>query len=389
MKLQLGETIRTLRARDGRTQEDLATAIGVSCQAVSRWEKGGSYPDMELIPAIAAYFGVSIDWLFGYDNERETLIDALVSEITEKNRANNGEDVCLDECIRMAREGLARYPGNEKLTLTLAAVLYNAGYARYGEHHLTDDQGYDILDTEKHKTYAEWAEAILLYEKLLENLPEGESRHQAVRELIQLYLNVGRSEDALALAETAPPLYDCRELLSICACDGKARAELTSKALLACAHQTAYLILSVLMSRKAHMTEEEAVTAVRGAISLYHILFPEGECGVYHGSLCSLHMYLSHRLWRAGQHDEAFAALDMALAHGKKFVEVGKEGDFVYTSPLVQGLSNEIDLYDRSRYLEQLPEDWPWWSTPNPGPAKAEMEKDPRWDDWVKRCREG
>lgn len=51
MKLSVGETIRALRRRDGRTQEALAEALGVTGQAVSRWEAGGSYPDLELIPA--------------------------------------------------------------------------------------------------------------------------------------------------------------------------------------------------------------------------------------------------------------------------------------------------------------------------------------------------
>ena len=63
MKLSVGETIRALRRRDGRTQEALAEALGVTGQAVSRWEAGGSYPDLELIPAIAHFFGVSIDEL--------------------------------------------------------------------------------------------------------------------------------------------------------------------------------------------------------------------------------------------------------------------------------------------------------------------------------------
>ena len=62
--------IRELRNRDGRTQEVLAEELGVTAQAVSRWEKGICYPDMEIIPSIANYFGVSIDELFGYDNDR-------------------------------------------------------------------------------------------------------------------------------------------------------------------------------------------------------------------------------------------------------------------------------------------------------------------------------
>ena len=65
----LGERIKELRRRDGRTQEALASELGVTAQAVSRWEKGICCPDMELIPSIANFFCVSIDELFGYDFE--------------------------------------------------------------------------------------------------------------------------------------------------------------------------------------------------------------------------------------------------------------------------------------------------------------------------------
>ena len=81
--IQLGERIKEFRQRDGRTQEALANALGVTAQAVSRWEKGICYPDMGMIPSIANYFGVSIDELFGYDNERSKKIDALVERIAD------------------------------------------------------------------------------------------------------------------------------------------------------------------------------------------------------------------------------------------------------------------------------------------------------------------
>jgi transcriptional regulator with XRE-family HTH domain len=68
MQLNLGSKIRELRVRDGRTQEALAEALGLTSQAVSRWESGGSYPDMEIIPSIANYFGVTIDELLGNDS---------------------------------------------------------------------------------------------------------------------------------------------------------------------------------------------------------------------------------------------------------------------------------------------------------------------------------
>ena len=59
--IKLGERIKELRLRDGRTQDGLASELGVTAQAVSRWEKEICYPDMEMIPSIANYFGVSID----------------------------------------------------------------------------------------------------------------------------------------------------------------------------------------------------------------------------------------------------------------------------------------------------------------------------------------
>ena len=71
MLVEIGSKIKSLRKRDGRKQEDLANALGVTCQAISRWEAGGGYPDIELIPAIANYFNVSIDELFGYSKDRE------------------------------------------------------------------------------------------------------------------------------------------------------------------------------------------------------------------------------------------------------------------------------------------------------------------------------
>ena len=148
MQLNLGQKIRELRQRDGRTQETLAEAIGVTSQAVSRWEANGGYPDMEMIPSIAHYFGVSIDELFGYNNERSQKINMLIEKIENMNFQNNGVDINIGECISFARNALIEFPGNEKIMLCLASVLYNAGYVRYGEHHLSDSEGYDILDTE-------------------------------------------------------------------------------------------------------------------------------------------------------------------------------------------------------------------------------------------------
>ncbi len=225
MQIKLGEQMKELRLVNGLTQEELAHSLGVTAQAVSRWEKGICYPDMELIPSLANLYGVSIDELFGYHGEREKKIDSLVKKLDDMNRLNNGEDVCIDECIQLARECIIEFPGNERLMLCLASILYNEGYVRFGEHHLTDENGYDIYDTERHRTYASWQEAVKIYEKLLSSTDDNEIRRRAMRELIQLYANMGEYDKAAAVAADAPDIYCCRELLMLNTCDGEKRME--------------------------------------------------------------------------------------------------------------------------------------------------------------------
>lgn len=62
--MSIGRNIRRLRRQGGLTQEQIAKKLGVTCQCVSKWENGTSAPDIERLPEIAAFFGVSIDELF-------------------------------------------------------------------------------------------------------------------------------------------------------------------------------------------------------------------------------------------------------------------------------------------------------------------------------------
>lgn len=62
--MSITQNIASLRKQKGYTQEELGEKLGVSNQAVSRWELGQTYPDILLLPQIAALFGVTLDALF-------------------------------------------------------------------------------------------------------------------------------------------------------------------------------------------------------------------------------------------------------------------------------------------------------------------------------------
>lgn len=394
MQLDLGNNIRQLRRRDKRTQEALAEALGVTSQAVSRWEAGGSYPDMNLIPSIANYFGVTIDELFGYHSEREHRIDALVAQIQAMKWKNNGVDENINEAIHLARQALVEFPGNERLMVCLASVLYTAGYCRYGEHHLTDSEGYDIYDTWRHNEYEEWREAVMLYEKALQTLEDGDFCRVAVGELTQLYVNMGMYEKSHALAEAAPSIYSTKEYMRICACDGKERVQAYGQAVLAMLHASAALMVQGVLGAKKNMTVAEKVQSIRNAIGLFDGVCTDGNYGEHNRLIANMYTLLSLYLWLNGQHDEAFEALDCSLAHFRQFEEICKLENPGYTAPLLRQVMVDFSrstMPDPSRpetTAVSLYTDWPWRRTEEEATVRQEMQADPRWDAWVKKCKE-
>lgn len=69
MELKIGAAIKKLRTERGITQEELADKIGVSFQAVSKWETNTTTPDIAIIPQLALFFGVTIDALFDLNSD--------------------------------------------------------------------------------------------------------------------------------------------------------------------------------------------------------------------------------------------------------------------------------------------------------------------------------
>ncbi len=79
MIIYLSENIKRLRQEKGVTQEALADFLGVTFQSVSRWERGEGFPDITLLPSIAAYFNASVDDLLGVSKaQREQQINAYL-----------------------------------------------------------------------------------------------------------------------------------------------------------------------------------------------------------------------------------------------------------------------------------------------------------------------
>ncbi len=80
MQENIGVKIAELRRAHNMKQDELAEMLGVTPQAVSKWENGASMPDISLLPKIAQIFGVTIDDLFGVNNTPKPDVQMLPAE---------------------------------------------------------------------------------------------------------------------------------------------------------------------------------------------------------------------------------------------------------------------------------------------------------------------
>lgn len=118
MQLKIGEKIRALRKEKNISQEVLAQYLGVTFQAVSKWENGAALPDVATIPAIALFFGVSTDQLF---NIHLMEIERQVSEICDE--AVKYRETEPERGEKILRDGLKKFPGNDILLNNLLYFL--------------------------------------------------------------------------------------------------------------------------------------------------------------------------------------------------------------------------------------------------------------------------
>ena len=123
--MEMGKEIRRLRNDRGLTQEALAAALNVSPQTVSKWECGNSVPDVQLLPEIAVYFGVSIDQLFAMTPEQQ--MERMENHIYDRGIIAEAEERQLVQQINTFAEN-PEYEGQAK---TLLTTLYNHQAEQY------------------------------------------------------------------------------------------------------------------------------------------------------------------------------------------------------------------------------------------------------------------
>ncbi len=123
--MEMGKEIHRLRTSRGITQEALAEALNVTAQTVSKWERGTSMPDVQMLPEIAVYFGVTIDQLFTMAPEKQ--MERIENRIYDQGMFDEAEERQLQQQL----SAFAENPEHEGQARLLLTKLYNHQAEQY------------------------------------------------------------------------------------------------------------------------------------------------------------------------------------------------------------------------------------------------------------------
>ena len=139
MKETMGQIIRRLRKERNLTQEELAEQLGVTFQAVSKWENDNGMPDISQVVPLAHVFGVSTDVLFGTFGTNDAEEVRKIFEHAQKLLSRPLTAKALLEKYRALQEGLKLYPNNTVLLMhaleTGIALSYPENEELYDQEH--------------------------------------------------------------------------------------------------------------------------------------------------------------------------------------------------------------------------------------------------------------
>ncbi|MBQ8332918.1 MAG: helix-turn-helix transcriptional regulator [Clostridia bacterium] len=295
--MTIGENIRKLRMREGVTQEKLAEYLGITYQAISKWENNAGLPDISLIVPLSNFFGVSPDVLFGYTAQAEQddvkQYMAQSAELMKNGRVR--EDLALWRCAA------AKYPRSYECLSRLMCALFYTGNAV-----LLPEEGKDRDDL--------FEEALLLGQRILDDCTDGELMGIARQIMVYIYSIEGSRcydcEKAAAMAESAQDIHTSRQFLLRCVYDrNSAEYRKINQELLTISIHTA---ADIIARDLAYDSVEEKIFAVKTALKLWDTLFYDGNYLFYSGTVRGLWITLAGCYTEAGEYDLAADALEKA-----------------------------------------------------------------------------
>lgn len=329
MTICFGENLKNLRKSRELTQEALADFLGMSFQAISKWERGETYPDITMLPTIASFFGVTVDSLLGTDMiEKEKQINEYCDKYSRL--VSDGK---VEDARDMLKTAITEFPGN----YDLLAKYFNALiHSKYDNDYLVS------IKTEVQRVY-----------ETIQNYCTVDSIRIWTQKLMCRYLrdlslikNSGVDiADAEKILEQMPVMQNTRdyEAMYMYPHDDEKRA-------VACANGISEMLrlFGEIMNRKYKNFLDADSDISEAYINLVEKVMPDGDYGKSHYLMVINHHRLGVKKFVAGDEKAALEHFEKGLKLAKSYDEM--PDILVHTSKAVKGL--EFDKTKAYRFWE-------------------------------------
>ncbi|MDR0915620.1 MAG: helix-turn-helix domain-containing protein [Oscillospiraceae bacterium] len=315
MTLTISENIRRLRRARDMKQEDLAATLGVTPQTVSKWETNTGYPDLEMIPSIANFFGVTTDELLGVDVSRaKEKIQAYYDEIRSLNAQWK-----LAEMKELARRACREFPGNHMLQHQLA---------------------WAILQTRT--TPEERAEGLAIAERVAEEATDINQKLEATMLVAYTHEGNGDKKAAREVAKRLPNVNFTQQAL-IRLEDDRDTELATARANIDLLFDNLAQQIESLAGRWSvrvdaaddPLTIEERIELYTQNIELQHIVYGDNLL-FRHYNASEWHQIIVRLSMSLARHSDALDHLERAIYHAEKYAEYTT--DDTYSSLMMLGV---------------------------------------------------
>jgi len=321
--MSIGTTIKKLRREREMTQEVLAEYLGVSVSAVSQWEADKTSPDLSLIAPLCHLFSVSADILLQIDlAQKKEQIAAIIAEADAL-----GSHGYNREAYDLLSDGHRRFPDDFEIMYHL---MYNADCL--ADSDCSDDERTQYLN-----------HAIQIAERTLESCTVDSYRHGAVQILCSLYQRIGKTDRAIELANSMPPIYASQEALLSRIGVGEKRYHAEKHLLDNFIQFLAYDMANCYLTDDAgnpYYSEDDNAALRDKQISFLTLMFEDGDFGFYHTDLADTHRQQARYYAERCDTEHALQHLSKAADHAIAFIAWTESPPYQHTSLLFRGYTD-------------------------------------------------
>ncbi|HEX2946952.1 MAG TPA: helix-turn-helix transcriptional regulator [Clostridia bacterium] len=312
MIIKIGEKIKELRRKADVKQEKFAEYLGVTAQAVSKWEVEGCYPDIELLPSIANFFNISIDELMCYDvMKNQEKIDMIIKQAGPE-RSKNWYDGTI---IEMLRNAVQEFPNNYDLLYCLAKTLC---FTRKTEE-------------DKQKNLRE---SISICTRILGDCTDDSLRFRSLQVLAHAYKNIGEIEKAVETANRLPLARDSRDMVLPEILDGDAKSSQIVQNIWLLSDMFEGIIVN-LANSKYKDNSEKRVELFKKLVSIEEILHENNDYIHETLRLRAVNYWLAEDYIKLKDYVNALDCIELFVEYSIKFDALPEVS--TYTSVIFQG----------------------------------------------------